>query len=93
MRRVRIKDPEHLKRIRELPCCICGCQPCESHHIRDGQVGMGQKADDTEAISLCPSCHRTGPNAIHRIGTREWERRFGPQRNHLRKIMDMIENG
>lgn len=82
----RQEDPEHLDAVRDLPCCICGSWPSEAHHIRDGQVGTGQKAGDHEAINLCPACHRTGENAIHHLGTREWERRFGPQREYLKKV-------
>lgn len=87
----RYEDPALLGRIRALPCVICGTTPCEAHHIRDGQVGAGQKAGDNEAISLCPAHHRTGPDSIHALGTREWQRRFGTQRHHLTRVMRWLD--
>jgi hypothetical protein len=87
----RQEDPAHLALVRALPCVICGTTPGEAHHIRDGQVGAGQKAGDNEAISLCPAHHRTGPDSIHALGTREWQRRFGTQRHHLTRVMRWLD--
>ena len=38
------------------PCVACGRGPCETAHIKSG--GMGRKADYTETVPLCSSCHR-----------------------------------
>lgn len=82
----RVEDPKHLARVRSLPCVVCGAAPPnEAHHPREGQ-GMGQKAGDYQAISLCPACHRTGPNAFH-AGPREFSRRFGSHRELLEKVV------
>jgi hypothetical protein len=51
---------------------------------------MGQKADDHQAISLCAVCHRTGPNAFHRIGKRSWEALYGPQREHAERTRAIL---
>jgi hypothetical protein len=51
---------------------------------------MGQKADDHQAISLCAVCHRTGPNAFHRIGKRAWEALYGPQREHAERTRAIL---
>jgi len=53
----------HLARVHEIPCVLCGAEPVEAHHIRDGQ-GMSQRANDWMAAALCDGCHR-GPNGIH----------------------------
>lgn len=82
----RVGNPKHLAWIASLPCCVCGARPVEVHHIRDGQVGTGQRAGDDETIPLCPAHHRLGPDAFH-SAPRSWEERFGTQREHLARIL------
>jgi hypothetical protein len=53
----------HMGRVAQLPCCLCGAQPVQVHHVREGQ-GMSQRADDWLAIPLCVDCH-TGKRGIH----------------------------
>lgn len=60
----RVEDPAYLAKVASLPCCVCGAQPVEVHHIRTG-CGMGQKAGDDQTIPLCPWHHRIGPEAFH----------------------------
>lgn len=78
----------HLRRIAEMGCIVClreglGKSPAEVHHIRAGQ-GMGQRADDTEAIPLCPLHHRLGGHGVaFHAGPRAFERRFGTERELL----------
>jgi hypothetical protein len=52
-----------MRRVAELPCVLCGTEPCEVHHLREGQ-GMSQRASNFLTIPLCPGCHR-GPSGIH----------------------------
>jgi hypothetical protein len=86
----RVEDPEHLALVRALPCIVCGAPPpSETHHPREGQ-GMGQKADDHQAISLCAACHRTGRHAFHRIGKRSWEALYGPQLEHAERTRAIL---
>lgn len=54
---------DHMNRVAELPCVLCGAQPVELHHIREGQ-GMQQRASNWLVIPACPSCHR-GSKGIH----------------------------
>lgn len=90
---VRIEDPERLDRVRKLPCSVCGERfGIEAHHIRDGQVGAGQKAGDDEAIPLCVAHHRIGRLAFHYLGRQHWEAKFGSQREHLAKINRLLED-
>ena len=100
MRRVRIKDPEHMRIVRALPCIACqiaGVQqvsPTEAHHIRrgaDGQpYGTSQKGHDTETIPLCFTCHWNGVGSIYT--RREFEGKFGNERDLLEQTLEMIEN-
>lgn len=55
---------DHLARVHELSCGICGAMPVEAHHILEGRT-PGRKSPDALAIPLCNDCH-TGPaNGIH----------------------------
>lgn len=61
------RDSEYLKWIRRFPCIGCGgTRRIEAMHT--GPHGMGQKSADDTALPGCHSCHRTGPNALHKIG-------------------------
>jgi hypothetical protein len=53
---------QHMNRVAELGCLICG-SPAQLHHPREGQ-GKGQRAQDWLVMPLCPS-HHTGPEGIH----------------------------
>ena len=54
-----------------MPCVGCGAWPVEVHHvISDGFKRITR--NHRLALPLCPSCHRTGPTALHVIGTRRW---------------------
>lgn len=50
-------------RVAQLPCAICGTEPVELHHPREG-LGMAQRAKHWLVVPLCPSCHR-GPHGVH----------------------------
>lgn len=91
-------DKAHIHRMHKLPCVICHSMgiaqtsKTEVHHIRDGIVGVGQRSGDHETISLCSEHHRCGPESIHTLGTREWERRFGTQRSWLEKVVMLLQS-
>ena len=63
-----LRDPNYLKFVRRLGYCFaCGrTRGIEAAHT--GPHGTGQKAGDDTAINLCHECHRTGPNALHKLG-------------------------
>lgn len=73
MRRTRQVDRPHLAALRRFGCWACrmdglGWVAAEPHHPRVGQ-GMGTKADDRDAIPLCPRHHnqqRPDSLSIHR---------------------------
>lgn len=56
---------KHMAKVAQLPCAICGIEPVEVHHMREGgAAGAGQRASDWLTIPLCPDCHR-GPRGVH----------------------------
>lgn len=58
-KRKRIKDADHLKRVSEMACCICGLDgSTQAHHLlRSGEKGMGIKSGDDCVIPLCYNHH------------------------------------
>lgn len=61
-------EKRYMDRVAQLPCSVCGAQPVELHHIREGQ-GMAQKAKNWLVVPLCPECHR-GSIGLHGDRTR-----------------------
>lgn len=55
---------QHMNRVAELPCGLCGYMPVELHHVLEGRT-PGRKSPDVLAIPLCVSCHRDESNGIH----------------------------
>jgi len=71
----------HLGSVANLGCCICDRlgypdTPAECHHPRTG-VGAGRRSSHFDAIPLCPAHHRIGPEALHVMGRKAWERHHG----------------
>lgn len=65
-------------------CCLCvrlglGDSPAEFHHVRAGRMGVR----GSDGIPLCPRHHRIGPLAIHTMGKKAWEKRFGVTEQEL----------
>ena len=58
LNRLTDKERAHLKRVKNLPCSVCGASgPSEAHHIRQGL--------QYAAVALCADCHRGSHNGIH----------------------------
>ena len=61
---------EHLRRVKALPCGLCGAAaPSDAHHPRCF-AGMGEKCSDWLVIPLCRLCHSNfhdGDRALWRI--------------------------
>jgi hypothetical protein len=69
------RDPQYRAWIRSQPCAACGTQiGVEAAHT--GSHALGQKASDYSCIPLCHQHHRTGNEAIHKIGRRAFQDRF-----------------
>lgn len=55
------KEREHLARIKEMPCSVCGAEgPSDAHHIEQHKQYL--------CIPLCKDCHQGGFNGIHGQG-------------------------
>jgi hypothetical protein len=57
-------ESNYMSKVASLPCVVCGNQPVELHHVREGQ-GMSQRAQNWLVIPLCPSCHRDSMMGLH----------------------------
>lgn len=55
-------ESEHMGRVAELGCILCG-QPAEVHHIKEDQ-GTSQRASHWLTVPLCTDCHR-GATGVH----------------------------
>lgn len=65
----RIRNPEHLKFIRTLPCCVCGKDiGCDPHHENEPMQGSKSiKVGDNQVVPLC-HYHHTLRHNIGRVG-------------------------
>jgi hypothetical protein len=82
-----MKSRKHIQRVAQLPCCVCGQEPVQVHHIIGrGLRGMSQKSSDYFAIPLCPFHH----DNLHRNGWREWEQMHGSQVDHAARTLARI---
>lgn len=73
-------EKRYMGRVAALGCALCrrlglGETPPQVHHRITGR-GAGKKAPDTDTVGLCFH-HHTGPEGLHTLGRRAWERLFG----------------
>jgi hypothetical protein len=68
-----VRDPDYRQWI-HTQACIAHAGKCgnwvEMHHV-------GRPRNDRRGVPLCRELHREGPEAVHRIGRRAFEARFG----------------
>lgn len=73
---MRKSDSQHMDRVAQQPCALCGTYDgSQVHHIREGQ-GMAQRASNWLTVPLCPECH-TGPYGVHGDKSRLRARKVG----------------
>ncbi|EAU0297334.1 DUF968 domain-containing protein [Salmonella enterica] len=71
----RLELPEYTRWVKRQPCCGCGKQADDPHHIiGHGFSGTGTKACDLLVIPLCRVCH----DMLHK-NVRAWEDQNGSQ--------------
>jgi len=51
---------------------------------------MGHKAKDEEVIPLCEAHHQHSRNAIHLMGKKPWEQKYGSQRELLEATLAQL---
>ena len=82
------RDFAYMKKVKQLPCVICGSTPCDAHHcthipdfdergLYERIPGAGMKSHDRDTIPLCKIHHQHGPEAIHN-GKQSWRDKHGP---------------
>lgn len=95
------KNPKHLARVGVMQCILAdkwgheckGKTDCH-HPIGIEWRGMSQKADDECVIPLCHFAHHQfGKFAIHQMGKRPWEERYGSQAELLEKTRAILACG
>lgn len=66
----RLRSPAHLKKVRNMPCVICGNHPSDPHHLKSvgHPIGVGIKNGDDYTIPLCrrhhEELHMTGSESL-----------------------------
>lgn len=81
---------ERMRRVKMLPCVICGAPPpSDVHHCISDRFST-RRASDRLTIPLCKRCHQVGPTAIH-VDKRGWEAQNGPDHGFLDVVRMMLE--
>lgn len=88
---------DHFAKVAALGCVLarrwgheCGGRTTCHHPIGAEWRGMGQKAPDDAVIPLCENHHQHSRNAIHLMGKKPWEAKYGTQRELLEAMRKLI---
>ena len=79
-------DREHIEKVLQLPCSVCGNWPVNAHHTG---TGMGRRKTHLKAIPLCFD-HHQGKHGFHTMGSKAWEAEFGTEEYHVFKTMRIL---
>lgn len=79
-------EKRHLNAVASLGCIICGNPTVQIHHVRR----FGETRKHSNATPLC-WLHHQGPEGIHHLGKREWERRYMSQDELLAETRRRLE--
>lgn len=83
-KRRRWENAKYTQWVKRQPCCGCGNQADDPHHITgNGLGGMGTKPHDMFVIPLCRRCH----DKLH-ANAPAWEEENGSQADLVLKIID-----
>lgn len=76
---------QHMERVKELPCLVCGVHGVEVHH-------EGTPRSDWNVLPLCPPHHRReyGPQAYH-YSKRNFYAAHGTSEELLAKVAKMLD--
>lgn len=89
------RSDKYLAWVRTLPSAISGGTPCAAHHlVGHGLKGKGSKVSDMLVFPLTAAEHQTSREALHVLGSAEWEQRFGDQRIYvMQTLVEAIHRG
>lgn len=75
---------DHMGRVKQLPCMICGVTGVEVHH-------EGKPRNDMRVLPLCPPHHRRefGPGSYH-YSPKAFYEAHGDSKFLLAKVADML---
>lgn len=83
-----VDDIEYLAWVRSLPSVISGRTPCIFHHlVGHGLKAKGGKVSDYMTFPLHEEEHTRSREALHVLGSPEWERRYGDQRIYVMQTL------
>ena len=74
-------ESRYMGHVASLGCALCLERfgflgvPCQVHHQRTG-IGSGRRASHTQTVGMC-WLHHVGPNGVHGMGRRAFEREHG----------------
>ncbi len=80
------EERRYITRVAALSCLVCGNPAVQIHHVRR----YGETRKHSNATPLC-WLHHQGPEGIHHIGKREWERRYMSQDDLLAETNRRLE--
>ncbi len=69
----RSSNKEYVRWVHGWPCLVCNRFPVHAHHVKTRGAGGG----DDQCVPLCPDHHVMSGQAIHRLGVKTFEARFG----------------
>lgn len=75
-----MKDPTYRQFILHLTCLLQGRTETrcfgvvEGHHVKECP---GALKNDRRMVPLCSAHHRIGPDAVEKLGRKNWEAKFG----------------
>ena len=70
------RNPRYRAWVRSKPCLVCGTHR-EVEACHTGPHGLSQKSSDFQCIPLCSHHHRTGNDALDRIGPKRFQEVHG----------------
>ena len=82
-------EKQHMDKVAQLGCIICGNPEVHLHHIRYPGLGMGKRSTNFEVIPLCQP-HHQGNLSVHG-SPKLFEEKFGTQKQLLERVLKRIK--
>lgn len=82
-------EKQHMDKVAQLGCIICGNPEVHLHHIRYPGLGMGKRSTNFEVIPLCQP-HHQGNLSVHG-SPKLFEEKFGTQKQLLESVLKRIK--